>query len=137
MELKKGEAYGCGNNPGRGNTDLGIQLESALDYAACTGSFHKMNLIDRADAVCVFGLGTYFEDAFFKQNVKERFHVSLLCDNSEKRLKEVEETLGADSGLRCIAPDHLPKYGNVAVILMLGDTRDAVRQLSKIVGPTN
>ena len=106
-------------------------------YALETGSFHKINIVDRADAVCVFGLGAYFEDAFFKQNVKERFRVSLLCDNSEKRLKEIEEKLESDSGLKCITPDCLPEYGNVAVILMLGDTRSAVRQLSPIVGPIN
>mgnify|MGYP001081909039 CR=1 FL=1 len=76
---------------GGGITEPGVQLENALIYALETGSFHKINIVDRADAVCVFGLGAYFEDAFFKQNVKERFRVSLLCDNSEKRLKEIEE----------------------------------------------
>ena len=137
MELKKEKTYSHKNNLGGGITEPGVQLENALIYALETGSFHKINIVDRADAVCVFGLGAYFEDAFFKQNVKERFRVSLLCDNSEKRLKEIEEKLESDSGLKCITPDRLPEYGNVAVILMLGDTRSAVRQLSKIVGPTN
>lgn len=113
------------------------QLDSALDYALETGSFHKQNIIEQADAVCVFGLGTYFEEAFFRQNVKERFHVSLLCDNSKERLNEVERRLGKDSGLKCITPDQLSEYGNVAVILMLGDTRSAARQLSKIAGAAN
>ena len=137
MELKKEKTYSHKNNLGGGITEPGVQIENALIYALETGSFHKINIVDRADAVCVFGLGAYFEDAFFKQNVKERFRVSLLCDNSEKRLKEIEEKLESDSGLKCITPDCLPEYGNVAVILMLGDTRSAVRQLSPIVGPIN
>lgn len=95
-----------------------------------------MNIIDQADAVCVFGLGAYFEDAFFQQNVKERFHVSLLCDNNRERLKEIGDRIN-DSSLKCITPEHLPEYGNVAVILMLGDTRSAARQLSEIVGAAN
>lgn len=95
-----------------------------------------MNIIDQADAVCVFGLGAYFEDAFFQQNVKERFHVSLLCDNNRERLKEIGDRIN-DSSLKCITPEHLPEYGNVAVILMLGDTRRAARQLSEIVGAAN
>ena len=137
MELKKEKTYSHKNNLGGGITEPGVQIENAWIYALETGSFPKINIVDRADAVCVFGLGAYFEDAFFKQNVKERFRVSLLCDNSEKRLKEIEEKLESDSGLKCITPDCLPEYGNVAVILMLGDTRSAVRQLSPIVGPIN
>lgn len=120
-----------------GIDSLRKQLDSALNYALETGSFHKRNIIEQADAVCVFGLGTYFEEAFFRQRVKERFHVSLLCDNSVERLDEVKEKLGNGSGLKCITPDQIPQYGKVAVILMLGDTRSAARQLSKIVGAAN
>lgn len=122
----------------RGGVTAGLteQLDAALDYAVETGSFHKMNIIEQADAVCVFGLGKYFEEAFFRQNVKERFHVSLLCDNNRERLRDVGEKI-SDSSLKCITPEQLPEYGNVAVILMLGDTRSAASQLSEIVGPAN
>ncbi|MCI9229320.1 MAG: FkbM family methyltransferase [Dorea sp.] len=138
MEIKRKAFYDYGKYGGGGvNSTLKKQLDNALEYALETGSFHKMNIIKKADAVCVFGLGVYFEEAFCIQNVKERFRVSLLCDNNTKRLKEVEKKLGKNSNLKCITPDQLPEYGNVAVILMLGDTRSAVQQLSQIIDPVN
>ena len=50
------------------------QLIKAFDYAVETGSFDKRNIIDNSDNICVYGLGTYFEEAFEKQDVKNRFH---------------------------------------------------------------
>lgn len=112
-------------------TDLNLEkLLQAVDFAVETGSFDKRNIIENADNVCVFGLGKYFEDAFIKQNVRERFRVNMLCDNNRERL----DVLAKDerySGLKMITPDELPE--NTAVIFMLGDPRSAIKQFKEII----
>lgn len=102
------------------------QLIQALDFAGRTGSFCKRNVIENAENVCVFGLGKYFEDAFIRQNVRERFRVTMLCDNNRLRLREV----AADkrySGLQCVLPEDIPD--NTVIIVMLGDPRSVFKQL--------
>lgn len=47
-------------------------LEKACEYAISKGSFNKVNMIDSAKNVCVFGLGTYFKEAFVSKGIKER-----------------------------------------------------------------
>lgn len=105
------------------------QLIEAFNYAATTGSFDKRNIIDSSDNICVYGLGTYFEEAFEKQDVKTRFHVNLLCDGNEEKLKEVEKRKGYFNDIKCITKQELAKVNNVAVILMLGDSRSAEEEL--------
>jgi len=102
------------------------QLIQALDYAGQTGSFNKRNIIENAENVCIYGLGTYFEAAFIRHNVRERFKVTMLCDNNRQRLAEVAVD-ARYSGLKCVSPEDIPK--NTAVVMMLGDPRSALRQL--------
>lgn len=111
-------------------------LQEAFQYAVHRKSFTKMSILKQADNVCVYGLGRYFEEAFFRQNVKERFNVGYLCDKSDSRLEE----LSRDSrvGELClIHPERLVELKNVVVILMLGDSRDALKYLGGIVGIEN
>ncbi|MBN7573062.1 hypothetical protein C1H57_00405 [Clostridium sp. 2-1] len=108
------------------------QLKNAIEYAAITGSFDKRNIIDSSENVCVFGLGRYFEEAFEQQNVKERFHVNLLCDNNKEKLEEVSNRGGYFKGIECVSLNELSHMNNVAIILMLGDPRSAETQLREL-----
>lgn len=114
------------------SVDYKKQLIKAFEYAVKTGSFDKRNIIENADNVCVYGLGKYFEEAFEKQDVKNKFHVNLLCDGNEKKLKEVEKRKGYFDNIKCISKEELPKFDNIAVILMLGDPRSAEEELRKL-----
>ena len=111
-------------------------LRKAVDYAKKTGSFHKMNLVDSAEHVCVYGLGKYFDDAFIRQNVKKRFHVDMLCDMDNQKAKEVcsrKEFLD----LTPISLNSLDKMRNVFVIVMLGNPSIAINEIGKRIGYQN
>lgn len=112
------------------------QLEAAVAYASETGSFHKGNLIEQAEHVCVYGLGRYFEDAFIKQNVRERFHVDFLCDGNYEKVGGVISRPEYE-GLKGISLDELQSLQSVYVIVMLGNPTDALEELSKRVGLEN
>lgn len=116
--------------------ELREQLKEAIEYATETGSFHKRNLIEKAEHVCVYGLGKYFEDAFIRQHVKERFAVDFLCDSN---FEKVEMTIHKPdyAGLRGITFQELGKLKNVYVIVMLGNPENALIQIGKLVGPQN
>ncbi|WP_271811968.1 FkbM family methyltransferase [Clostridium beijerinckii] len=112
--------------------DCNEQLINAFEYSLLSGSFNKRNIIDSVENVCIFGLGRYFEEAFEQQNVKERFHINLLCDNNKDKLEEVSNRKGYFEELRCISLEELAKIDSVAVILMLGDPRSAEAQLREL-----
>ncbi|MCM1232502.1 MAG: hypothetical protein NC489_20455 [Ruminococcus flavefaciens] len=111
-------------------------LYKAFQYAVQRKSFTKMSLLKQAENVCVYGLGRYFEEAFFEQNVEERFHVNYLCDKNNSRLEELSKDFRVAS-LRLIHPEELAGLKNIIVILMLGDPRDALEYLGDIVGLEN
>lgn len=99
------------------------QLDRAIEYAAAHRSYNLLNVIEQAEPVCVFGLGTYFREAFRVKKVKERFHVTLLCDNdSDKWGKQYE-------GIPCISPEELKTYDNVFVIVMMGNPIPVLKQM--------
>lgn len=116
--------------------ELREQLKETIAYAAETGSFHKQNLIEKAEHVCVYGLGKYFEDAFIRQRVKERFRVDLLCDSN---FEKVEATIRKPdyAELQGITLQELGKLKDVYVIVMLGNPEEALIQIGKLVGPQN
>ncbi|MHC1749825.1 MAG: FkbM family methyltransferase [Cellulosilyticaceae bacterium] len=98
-----------------------------------TGSFDKRNIIDNAKNVCVFGLGQYFEDAFKRQNVRNRFNVGFLCDNNNKdKFKQIQNKGSYFLGISCISKDELSKLEDVVVILMLGNPRSAEDELGRL-----
>lgn len=98
-------------------------LCKGIDYALEHNSFNKLNLIEQADYVCVFGLGRYFEEAFVSKRIKHTYNVDLLCDNNPKKWGKVIE------GLPCISPDELQRYDNVIVIIMMGNPLKVQEQL--------
>lgn len=101
-------------------------MEEGIAYALEHSSFNKVNLIDQAENVCVFGLGTFFEEAFVSKKVKEKYHVNLLCDNDS--LKWGKEY----GGLTCVSPNQLPEYENLVVIIMLGNPVPVEEQLDRM-----
>lgn len=108
-------------------------IHRAIDYAAEKGTFDLRNIVDSSENVVLFGLGRYFEEAFERQKVKERFHVRWLCDNNPSKWGQTFH------GLSCISPADLSQMvrrgQEPVVIIMLGDGRDAYAQLSQVVGP--
>lgn len=116
--------------------ELREQLKETIAYAAESGSFHKRNLIENAEHVCIYGLGKYFEDAFVKQHVKERFAVELLCDSNFEKVQAIIQRQEYE-GLQGIALQELGKLKNVYVIVMLGNPEEALIQIGKLVGPQN
>ncbi|SHJ39312.1 methyltransferase, FkbM family [Clostridium cavendishii DSM 21758] len=107
------------------------QLKKAIEYATNSGSFNKKNIVYNAENVCVFGLGTYFKEAFLQQNVMERFHVNMLCDNNYKKAEEILKDNNY-KGLKFITIEELKSLDNVVVILMLGDPREVEKQLKDL-----
>lgn len=101
-------------------------LEKACEYAISKGSFNKVNLVMSAQNVCVFGLGTYFKEAFVSKGVKERYKVTLLSDNDERKWGDEYE------GLPCISPTKLKEYENLVVIIMMGNPLPVQRQLDQM-----
>lgn len=112
------------------------QLEQAFAYAAVSGSFHKMNLVEQAEHVCVYGLGTYFEEAFLRQNVRERFRVDFVCDANFEKAKSIVAR-PEYTGLKAIALEELADVKNVYVIVMLGNPLAALEDIGKRIGPQN
>lgn len=108
------------------------QLHEAIEYATAHNTFHLCNIVDSSENVVVFGLGRYFEEAFERQNVKERFHVRWLCDNNPEKWGKTFH------GLLCLSPaelkDMTQQGKNPVVLIMLGDGRDVHAQLSQMIG---
>lgn len=102
------------------------QLKKAIAYAEENLSFNKANDIEKADNVCVFGLGTYFKEAFVSQKTKEKYKVNLLCDNDSEKWGKTFE------GLKCVSPEELKNYDNLFVIIMLGNPIPVEKQLQKM-----
>ena len=65
------------------------QLNNAIDYSLKSGSFNSLNIVDNAKNVCVFGLGTYFNEAFVSQGIKKKYHVNLLSDNAPEMGQDI------------------------------------------------
>ena len=105
------------------------ELDDAIRYAQENRSFNNLNRIEQAENVCVFGLGTYFKEAFVSQNTKELYRVNLLCDNDRKKWGQTIE------GLPCVSPEELKKYPNLIVIIMMGNPTDVEKQLKEMKIP--
>lgn len=102
------------------------QLDKAIEYAEKNLSYNALNLIEHADNVCIFGLGTYFREAFIPHSIREEYHVNLLCDNDPSKWGHTYE------GIKCISPAELTKYDNLVVIIMVGNSIPIEEQLKKM-----
>ncbi len=116
--------------------ELWEQLQTAVNYAAETGSFHRKNSIEKAEHVCVYGLGKYFEEAFFRQRVRERFSVDMLCDGNSGKVDKVLQG-SAYEGIKGITLAELGKLNSVYVIVMLGNPSEALTQIGELIGAQN
>jgi len=101
-------------------------LEKSIDYALESNTFNKLQLVEQAENVCVFGLGKYFDEAFESKHMKEKYKVNLLCDNNpEKWGKKFY-------GIECVPPEKLKEYKNLVVIITMGNPIGVMRQLSEM-----
>lgn len=101
-------------------------LEKGIEYALAHNSFNKVNMIESAKNVCVFGLGTYFREAFASKKIKETYKVNLVSDNDpDKWGREYE-------GLICVPPEELLKYEELVVIIMMGNSSQVEKQLDQM-----
>lgn len=107
------------------------QLIRSFAYAVKHHTFTKTDIVKYSKNVCVYGLGKYFEDAFVRQNIQRRFGVNYLCDSSKDRLDFLKQE--GDYDVTYVLPEELKDVEDVAVILMLGDPRSAMEQLSQYV----
>lgn len=98
------------------------RLKRAFSFALEKNSFSKTSIVKQANEICVYGLGKYFEDAFIRQDIRERFGVTHLCDASPERRDAVCRD-ARYSGLVCISPEDIGALSNPAIIFMLGDPR--------------
>lgn len=48
------------------------KLKEIFDYSIVNNSFNKATMVCNAKNVCVFGLGTYFREAFVSPKIKEK-----------------------------------------------------------------
>lgn len=101
-------------------------LEKAIDYAAVNDSFNSINRVKNAGTVAVFGLGTYFREAFASQKIKEKYNVTVLCDNDPEKWGKYYE------GLKCVSPKELQTYENVIAIIMIGNSLSVEKQLREL-----
>ena len=105
-------------------------LETAFNYATTHGTFSKTRIVANAKNVCIYGLGKYFDEAFLRQNIGERFHVTHLCDGSAAR----REAIRNDARYKqysCISPEEISALDCPAIIFMLGDPRQAMYAVRK------
>lgn len=103
-----------------------LLLRKAIKYALENSSFNKLNLVEQAEHVCVFGLGKYFNEAFVSKGMKKAYNVDLLCDNNPEKWGCIIE------GIPCINPKELQNYNNVIVIIMLGNPLSVQEQLNEM-----
>ena len=100
-------------------------LIEAFHYAMEMESFSKERILEKRKNICIYGLGKYFEDAFIRQHIKERFHVTHLCDSDkEQREKIIKDSRYGD--LQVVSPENLIDLDDLAIIFMLGDPRGAM-----------
>ena len=55
------------------------RLKRAVEYAKKEGSFSKINMAEKADIVCAWGVGKFFEDAFEKVYQVSLNEAMILC----------------------------------------------------------
>ncbi len=118
------------------HSSLREKLEDAFDYAMENKVFSKTSIVKKANAVCIYGLGKYFDEAFLRQNIGARFGVTHLCDGNAVRRAEIQQDMRYKQ-YRCIAPEEIKALDNPVVIFMLGDPRQAMNAIRRQFAPEN
>ncbi len=95
-------------------------LKKILSYAKETGSWSKRLFLERADIVCAYGLGKYFEDVFEKWGFKDYYHINYCCDKNVEHGKKIANS----KNLSFVSYEELLKLNQtkrVVVILFVGN----------------
>ena len=116
------------------HSTLGKKLDDAFDYAMENKVFSKTTIVKNAKSVCIYGLGKYFDEAFLRQNIGERFGVTHLCDGNAGRRADIQQDKQYEKYI-CIAPEDIKALDNPAVIFMLGDPRQAMNAIKQQFAP--
>lgn len=81
---------------------------------------------EKAENVCVFGLGKLFRDHFFQEYWHEGLRVSVFADNNvEMHGKEIE-------GIRCVAPEQLKGFSNLFIVVFVKNGESIIMQLKEM-----
>ncbi len=113
------------NEKKRERENLAAAVASALE----SGSFSKLNIVERAKNVVLFGTGRFFEEALEPWKLKERLHVTYVCDNNPQKWGQILH------GLPCISPEELASLPDVVAIPLVGQTRAIENQLDAMGVP--
>lgn len=104
------------------------QLKEAINYAVQTGSFSKYNICKSSKNVCIFGTGTFFNNAFFHYNMRQDCHVNLLCDNDSRKWGS------SIYNLPVVSPEKLATYDDLIVIPLIGARKDLKKVEQQLTG---
>lgn len=102
------------------------RIERIVDYSIEYDTFNKARMVSNKKNVCVFGLGTFFREAFESKNVKEKYHVNLLSDNDKSMWGRIEQ------GIPVVNPKKLRGIEDLIVIIMVGNPVPIERQLNEL-----
>lgn len=102
------------------------RMETIVRYAIENDTFKKARMVENAKNVCVFGLGTFFKEAFESKKVKENYHVNLLSDNDPTKWGQEEQ------GLPIVSPEKLKDMEDLVVIIMVGNPSPIEKQMNKL-----
>ena len=106
--------------------DYKDRMEKIVSYAIENDTFNKARMVENAKNVCVFGLGTFFKEAFASKKVKENYHVNWLSDNDPAKWgKKVQ-------GLPIVSPEKLKDIEDLVVIIMVGNPSPIEKQMNKL-----
>lgn len=82
--------------------------------------------LEKAETICVFGLGKLFRDHFFKEYWDEGLSVSVFSDNNpDFQNKKI-------SGIPCVSPAMLKKYPHVLVVVFIKNGENIIDQMHEM-----
>lgn len=81
---------------------------------------------EKAETICVFGLGKLFHDHFYKECWDEGLNVSVFSDNNKDfHNKEIK-------GIKCVNPATLKEYPNVLVVVFVKNGESVIDQMHEM-----
>lgn len=99
------------------------QIEAGAEYEI-------VRRVIKAEHICVFGLGKYWRDHYYREYWEEGLGVTLFSDNRRELWnKEINRIV-------CLPPSELQKYKDLLVILFVKDGEEIIQQLAGM-GITN
>lgn len=81
---------------------------------------------EKAETICVFGLGKLFHDHFFREYWDEGLNVSIFSDNNPEFYNKWIK------GIKCVNPKNLKKYPNVLVVVFIKNGKGVITQMREM-----